>query len=104
VDAAGYPGSLADALSMTANGGTVLAVALGHDPVEIVPARIVESGLTVIGSIGFDTELPEAVSVLAADPGRWRGLISETVPLRDAAGRLRQLIDAPSAGKVLIRP
>jgi len=31
-------------------------------------------------------------------------LVTETVPLRDAAGRLRQLIDAPSAGKVLIRP
>jgi threonine dehydrogenase-like Zn-dependent dehydrogenase len=104
IDAAGYRGSLADAVSAAANGGMVLAVALGHDVAEVRPARIVESELTVAGSIGFDAELPDAVAVLAADPGRWRPLITEAVLLEEAAGRLRQLTAAPAAGKVVIRP
>jgi threonine dehydrogenase-like Zn-dependent dehydrogenase len=104
IDAAGYRGSLADAVSAAANGGTVLAVALGHDTAEILPAHIVESELTVAGSIGFNAELPEAVGVLAADPSRWRPLVTEAVLLEDAPGRLRQLTAAPGAGKVVIRP
>lgn len=104
VDAAGYAGSLADAVAMAANGGSVLAVALGHDPVELVPARIVESGLAILGSNGFDAELPEAVALLASDPGRWRPVISETISLKDAAARLSGLVETPSPGKVLIRP
>src|SRR5258708_33515458 len=78
----------------------VLAVALGHDVAEIRPARIVESELTVAGSIGFDAELPDAVAVLAADPGRWRPLITEAVLLEEAAGRLRPPPPAPAGRKV----
>jgi threonine dehydrogenase-like Zn-dependent dehydrogenase len=104
VDAAGYPGSLAEAVSVAANGGMVLAVALGHEPVQIVPAGLVERALTVTGSIGFDAELPEAVAALADDPGRWRPLITEAVLLEDAVGRLQQLTGAPGPGKVVIRP
>jgi threonine dehydrogenase-like Zn-dependent dehydrogenase len=104
VDAAGYPGSLRDAISAAANGGTVLAVALGHSPVELIPAGIVESELTILGSNGFGSELPTAVRALADDPDRWRPLISEAVLLEDAADRLRELVDSPAPGKVVIRP
>jgi threonine dehydrogenase-like Zn-dependent dehydrogenase len=104
IDAAGYPGSLPDAMAAAANGGTVLAVALGHTPVELLPAQIAESELTIVGSNGFDAELPEAVRALADDPDRWRPLISEAVLLDDAADRLTELADSPAPGKVVIRP
>lgn len=104
IDAAGYPGSLLDAMAAAANGGTVLAVALGHRPVELLPAQIVESELTIVGSNGFDGELPEAVHALTDDPDRWRPLISEAVLLDDAADRLSELAGSPAPGKVVIRP
>jgi threonine dehydrogenase-like Zn-dependent dehydrogenase len=104
VDAAGYPGSLADAVAACSAGGTVLAVALGHEPVRLHPAGLVERELTITGSIGFASELTSAVAALADDPDRYRPVITEAVPLEDAPGRLRELLAAPSPGKVLIRP
>ena len=104
VDAAGYPGSLADALALCQNEGTVLVVALGREPELIVPAGLVERGLTVAGSAGFCGELTDAVTVLAADPDRYRPVVTEAVLLDEAPSRLRELLGSPSPGKILIRP
>ncbi|MGA3221304.1 MAG: alcohol dehydrogenase catalytic domain-containing protein [Acidimicrobiales bacterium] len=104
VDAAGYPGSLTDACAGTANGGTVLVVALSAEAVSLVPAQLAERALTIVGSIGFDGELEEALVVLAADADRYRPLVSEAVLLEEAAERLAALGRSPSAGKVVVRP
>jgi threonine dehydrogenase-like Zn-dependent dehydrogenase len=106
VDAAGYPRSLVDAGNRAANGGTVLVVALAFDAVEIVPAHLVERALTIVGSVGFDDELQQALLVLAADPDRYRPLVTEAVLLEEAPERLASLASAqePAAGKVLVRP
>ncbi len=85
MDTAGYPQSLSDACTLAANGGTVLVVALSFDPVTVVPAELVERTLTIAGSVGFDDELEEALSVLAANPDRYRPLITEAVLLEEAA-------------------
>lgn len=104
VDAAGYAQSLADACFYAANGGTVLLVALGHATVPVTPAEIVERSLTITGSVGFDDELSEALSLLAADPDRYRPLVTEAVLLEEAPGRLAALTTSPAAGKVVVRP
>lgn len=102
VDAAGYPGSLSDALGATASGGTVLLVALSGKPAEVVPASIVERSITVTGSVGFDTEhLPRALAALAADPGRFAELVTHRVPLADLPGFLAAG-EHRSAGKVVV--
>ena len=104
IDAAGYPQSLSDACALTANGGTVLVVALSFDPTMVVPADLVERTLTIAGSVGFDGELEDALSVLAANPDRYRPLVTEAVLLEEAAERMIALRDEPSAGKVVVRP
>jgi threonine dehydrogenase-like Zn-dependent dehydrogenase len=104
VDAAGYPGSLAGAAGLCADGGTVLAVALGQEPVQIDPGEIARRELTVTGSMEPGGELQSAVAVLAADPGRYRPVITDAVLLDEAPGRLPALLGSPAAGKVLIRP
>jgi threonine dehydrogenase-like Zn-dependent dehydrogenase len=104
VDAAGYPGSLRDAVAGCARGGTVLVVALGHKPEPLVPAELAERELTVVGSNGFAGELSEAVSALAADPDRYRPLVTEAITLGEAPQRLRELLAGPAAGKVVIGP
>jgi threonine dehydrogenase-like Zn-dependent dehydrogenase len=104
IDAAGYPGSLADAVASAGNGGTVLIVALGHHPVALLPADVVERALTIVGSNGFDTELPEAVAALDAEPERYRLVITEAVTLEEAPARLAAVAAHPATGKVVIRP
>lgn len=104
IDAAGYPGSLLDALGAAERGGVVTLVALAHRPVELDPADFVERETTLIGSSGFDDELPAAIALLAADPSRWRGLITETLALRDLPDRLHRWRTDPPTGKVVIRP
>ncbi len=104
VDAAGYRHSLADACASASNHGTVLVVALSSEPVLIVPAELVERALTLVGSIGFDAELAEAVALLSADPDRYRPLVTEVLLLAEAAERLATLTASPSSGKVVIRP
>jgi len=64
----------------------------------------VQRELTVAGSMGFRGELADAVAVLAADPDRFRPVVTDAVLLDEAAGRLRALLGSPAAGKVLIRP
>jgi threonine dehydrogenase-like Zn-dependent dehydrogenase len=99
VDAAGYPQSLTDACSYTANGGTVLIVALSHGTVAVAPAELVERSLTITGSVGFDFELTEALALLAATPDRYRPLVTEAVLLEEATERLAGLAASPATGK-----
>jgi threonine dehydrogenase-like Zn-dependent dehydrogenase len=104
VDAAGYPGSLRDAIAVCARGGTVLVVALGHQPETLLPAELAERELTLAGSNGFAGELSQAVAALAADPDRYRPLVTEAIALEEAPRRLRELLTSPAAGKVVIGP
>ncbi|MBV9451467.1 MAG: alcohol dehydrogenase catalytic domain-containing protein [Streptosporangiaceae bacterium] len=104
VDAAGYPGSLRDSIAGCARGGTVLVVALGHQPEPLLPADLAERELTLAGSNGFAGELSQAVAALAADPDRYRPLVTEAIVLDEAPRRLPGLLTAPAAGKVVIRP
>jgi threonine dehydrogenase-like Zn-dependent dehydrogenase len=104
VDAAGYPGSLRDAIAGCARGGTVLVVALGHQHEPLLPAELAERELTLAGSNGFAGELSGAVAALAADPDRYRLLVTEAIMLDEAPRRLRELLAGPAAGKVVIRP
>jgi 2-desacetyl-2-hydroxyethyl bacteriochlorophyllide A dehydrogenase len=104
IDAAGFPQSLAQACARATNGGTVLVVAISTEPVALVPADVVERTLAIAGSVGFDDELEQAVSLLAADADRYRPLITEAVLLEEAAERLATIATTPPAGKLLVRP
>lgn len=104
VDAAGYGGSLLDGVRLTRNGGRLLLVALNDREVPISSTVLVEKSLTVIGAHGFDRELPQALDLLAAEPARYRPLITDAVLLEEAPARLRSLAERPVAGKLVIRP
>jgi len=103
VDAAGYAGSLAEAVGACSRGGTVLVVALDHHSA-MTPSDLVEQELAIVGSTGFSDGLREAVSVLSSDPDRYRPLVTEAILLTEAPARMRRLLEVPSAGKVLIGP
>jgi len=104
IDAGGFPGSLTYAISWTAHGGTVLALAPRPERDTIVPAELVERSLTIVGSSGFDEEFSQALAILHADPDRYRPLITDAVLLEEAPARLLEFSKVPAAGRILIRP
>lgn len=102
IDAAGHANALADALDCAETGGTVVLVALAHGPVTVAPQVITERALSIVGSNGFNDELPLAIAALNANPDHYRWLITESVMLDEAPARLSDLTRMPSAGKVVI--
>jgi threonine dehydrogenase-like Zn-dependent dehydrogenase len=103
VDAAGYATSVADSIDLVSNGGTVLVVAIPHQPITLDGQGIVERSLNIIGCNGFADELPIAMAALDANPDRYRPLITEAVLLEDLVARLSDIASRPPAGKIVVR-
>jgi len=102
VDAAGYATSISDAIDLTAHGGSILAIAIPHTSTQIDAQGLVERSISLIGSVGFNDELAQAITSLTDNPDHYRPLVTEEVPLVFAADRLRTLPTRPAAGKVVI--
>jgi threonine dehydrogenase-like Zn-dependent dehydrogenase len=82
IDAAGFPGSVRVAVQAVRRGGTVLMVALGPHPIDVVAQDLVERGVQIATSIGFDDgDIPRALEALAADPEGYAAVISTRIPL-----------------------
>jgi threonine dehydrogenase-like Zn-dependent dehydrogenase len=104
VDAAGYGTSLTDALSILAPRGQLLLVALGHQPVTLTPAEIVEAGTTIVGANAFIDELPAAIDALAAEPARYAPVVTDTISLDELPAVARAQLERPEAVKVIVCP
>jgi threonine dehydrogenase-like Zn-dependent dehydrogenase len=104
VDAAGYEGSLKDAVAAALHGGVVLVLAIDGRPSGLSGQEIVESGVTLRGSNAFVDELPKAVELLAAEAGRYRPLVTGAVSLAELPLTIRQQLASPDEVKVLVRP
>lgn len=103
VDATGYSTSLLDAIRNCANGGTVLVVGVGQEPVAFVPAGLVARQVAMVAMNSFTGELPDAVAALTANADRYRPAVTEAVVLEEAVERLGALTNSPLAGELLER-
>lgn len=104
IDAAGYRGSLADAVRLAAPGGQVLLLAISEHPAAVAPLELVEGRLTLTGSNAFRTELPEAIALLAREGWRYAPVVSDAIALPELPRTAGRQLEAPDAVKVLIRP
>jgi threonine dehydrogenase-like Zn-dependent dehydrogenase len=104
IDAAGYGGSLNDALALVAPRGQVLVLAIARRPVEVVPADLVERGVAIFGSNAFCDELPAAIAALAAEPRAYEPVITRAVSLAELPAVLRAQLQRPDEVKVLVCP
>jgi threonine dehydrogenase-like Zn-dependent dehydrogenase len=104
IDAAGYHGSLADALGLVAPRGQVLVLAIGRHPVDVIPANLVERGVAVFGSNAFCDELPAAIKALAADPIAYEPVITRAVSLAELPMMLRSQLERTDEVKVVMCP
>jgi len=104
VDAAGFPSSLAHAVTLCAPGAQVVLLALSEHPVPVRPMELVERRLTVTGSNAFVDELPEAIALLAADGWRYEPLVTDAITLDELPATARRQLERPDAVKLLVRP
>jgi threonine dehydrogenase-like Zn-dependent dehydrogenase len=104
VDAAGYRGSLTDALLACAPRGQVLLLSLAHAEVTIKPAELVERGVAVIGCNAFVGELSDAIALLAAERWRYEPVITDAIALEELPDMARAQLERPDAIKVVVRP
>ncbi|MBV1777670.1 L-idonate 5-dehydrogenase [Paeniglutamicibacter sp. ABSL32-1] len=103
VEAAGAAASLQTVLDATRRGGTV--VQLGILPRDAVSISLSELGLrelTVFGSQRFETELDEAVELLAEHTFLAQ-VISHDYALHEAAAAFTMALDSAASSKVLIK-
>jgi L-idonate 5-dehydrogenase len=103
VEAAGVAASLQTVLEATRRGGTV--VQLGILPRDAVSISLSELGLrelTVFGSQRFETELDEAVELLAGHPFLAQ-VISHDYLINEAEEAFAMALDSAASSKVLIK-
>jgi threonine dehydrogenase-like Zn-dependent dehydrogenase len=104
IDAAGYSGSLADAVRACAPRGQVLIVSLSERPVSLRPDDLVERSLCLLGSNAFAGELPEASELLAAERWRYEPVITDAISLSELPDVARAQLRSPESVKVVISP
>lgn len=104
VDAAGYRGSLGDAVGLCAPGAELIAVALSEHEVRVRPMDVVERRLRITGSNAFRDELGTAIELLAAEPSRYEPVVTDAVALDELPEVARRQLERPDAVKVLVRP
>ena len=104
IDAAGFPGSLAHAVTRCATGAQILLLALSDHAVPVTPMDLVERRITVTGSNAFVDELPAAIALLTAEGWRYDPVVTDAVALDELPATARRQLDRPDAVKVLVRP
>jgi len=101
LDAAGYPGSVRAAFETVRRGGTVVIVAIGDHPLDISAQALVEKGVSIVTSIGFDDDgIPAALRLLGDDPDAFADVVSDRIRLDQLPARL--VAPAPTLGKVVV--
>ena len=94
-DCAGFPGSLQGALALVRPGGVVIAVALHHGHEAIDANGLVAAEATIVGSHVFADEMADALALLATQPERFAGVVTDSVSLDE----LPRALDAAAEGR-----
>jgi len=104
VDAAGYRGSLGDALRLCAAEAQLVVVALSEQPVEVKPMQIVEQRLRITGSNAFRDELDTAIELLTHEAWRYEPIVTKAIDLDELPSTAQRQLERPDGVKVLVRP
>ncbi|SEG87905.1 L-idonate 5-dehydrogenase [Nonomuraea solani] len=103
IESSGSAAGTATALTALRHGGTLVSV--GHLPPDGVTAPLhlaVTRELTLAGSSRFYHEMPEALSIMNDEPGRFSPIITSVFGLDAASSAFRQVADARGSSKVLL--
>lgn len=102
-EAAGSSAALDAALRIAANGGAVVALGLGTNPISIVPLRFVRRGLSLRGSLIYDhpEDFVRTIDFVRHGHVQPSAHISHIVSLSEAADALQQVASGRPGKTVL---
>lgn len=103
IETAGTPEAVAQAVDLVRPGGRVVLTGLPHEPTPLAFFGVVRREISLIGSMIYQDEFPEAVRLLASGAVRTERLVTHRFRLEelDEAFRVHR---RPEAIKVVVRP
>lgn len=102
IEATGAPSVVQDVVAMSRFGARLVVVAVHKQPVAIDLVRLLSSELTITGAIGYPTEFPEAVALLAARGPELASLVSHRFAFERAGDAFVAAADPAAALKVVV--
>jgi len=103
-EASGFPGNIAQALSMVRRGGKVILIGIYPSKAEFQPTEFVRNAKSLLGSYGGDTETwRRSLALLASGQVRVEPMITHRMPLTEAREGF-ELAVRKEAAKVLFIP
>jgi 2-desacetyl-2-hydroxyethyl bacteriochlorophyllide A dehydrogenase len=103
VETAGTAEAVAQAVALARPGGRVVLTGLPHEPSAVEFFWVVRRELTLLGSMIYRDEFPEALRLLESGAVRTEPLVTHRFPL-DAVGEAFRAHGAPDAIKVALFP
>ncbi|MCU1488737.1 MAG: adh [Acidimicrobiaceae bacterium] len=105
IEATGRPELVASALETVRRGGHVVVAGVGSGSVSFDPTRLTFYERSLVGSLGYNFDLPRVVALLAADRIDAAELVAEVRPLADGVEVFAELCAEPGRHlKVLLEP
>jgi L-iditol 2-dehydrogenase len=102
LDAAGAPSVINTALTAAKSGATLGVVAVHKEPVPVDFLNLMANELTVVGSMGYPTEIFAVTSDLAANWEKYAVIVSHTFGFDDVQDALRTATTPGAADKVVV--
>ena len=103
VETAGTPEAVNQAVALTRSGGRIVLTGLPHAPSSVEFFWVVRRELTILGSMIYQAEFPEAIRLLADGRVRAERLLTHRFPLAAALDAF-QAHRAPDSIKVAVIP
>lgn len=105
IDATGVPGLASLAVNSVRRGGRVVLAGVGHGDVEFALGQLVFYERTVLGSLGYNFDIPRVIDLMSTGRLDASPLITGRFPLDAGAGLFEELAaDRARHLKVLITP
>jgi 2-desacetyl-2-hydroxyethyl bacteriochlorophyllide A dehydrogenase len=101
-DAAGAPAVINTALAAAKPGARLGVVAVHKQPVPVDFVNIMSNEITIVGSMGYPTEIFEVTKDLIANWEKYAVIVSHTIPFDDVNEALKTASTPGAADKVVV--
>ncbi|OMB93492.1 theronine dehydrogenase [Mycobacterium sp. NS-7484] len=102
LDAAGVPAAVGTALGAAQRGAKLGIVAVHKEPINIDFMNVMSNELTIVGSMGYPTEIFEVTKSIVDNWEKYREIISHTFDFDDLQEALQTVATPGAADKVVI--
>ncbi len=102
LDAAGVPAVVGTALAAAKRGARLGVVAVHKEPVSVDFMNLMSNELTIIGFMGYPTEIFEVTHDIIANWDKYAMIVSHTYPFEDVDAALRAASTPSATDKVVV--